>query len=54
MCSSLITSGCLLDYMTSIQLEFTKNIAGAPLTLSKNVLELFENSLRTSPWALIL
>jgi hypothetical protein len=46
-CSSLITSGRLLDYMTSFQLEFTENIAGVLLTLSKNMLGLIENSLRT-------
>jgi hypothetical protein len=36
----LITSGRLLDNMTSFQLEFTENIAGVLLTLSENVLEL--------------
>jgi hypothetical protein len=45
--SSLITSGRLLDYMTSFQLEFTENIAGVLLTLRKNMLGIIENSLRT-------
>jgi hypothetical protein len=47
-CNELRTSGRLLDNRTPFQLEFTENIAGIPLTLSKNVLELSENSLRTS------
>jgi hypothetical protein len=46
-CSSLITSERLLDYMTSFQLEFTENIAGVLLALSKNMLGLIDNSLRT-------
>jgi hypothetical protein len=33
--------------MTLFQLEFTENIAGLLLTLSKNVLELSKNSLKT-------
>jgi hypothetical protein len=53
MCSELRTSGRLLDNRTPFQLEFTENIAGVPLTLSKNVLELSENSLKTSPRAQI-
>jgi hypothetical protein len=53
-CSSLITSGRLLDNRTSFQLEFTENIAGLLLTLSKNVLELSKNSLKTSPCAHII
>jgi hypothetical protein len=38
--SDLRTSEALLDNRTPFQLEFTENIAGGPLTLSKNVLAL--------------
>jgi hypothetical protein len=38
-CNKLRTSGRLLNNRTPFQLEFAENIAGVPLTLSKNVLE---------------
>ena len=50
-CSSLITSAALLDNMMPFQLELAENIAAVLLTLSKNVLELSKNSLKTSPRA---
>jgi hypothetical protein len=53
-CSSLITSGRLLDNRTSFQLEFTENITSLPLILSKNGLELSKNNLKTSPCAHII
>jgi Putative DNA-binding domain len=45
MCSSLITSGPLLDYITGVQLEFGENNDPLLLTLPNNILELREKNL---------
>src|SRR5882724_633639 len=50
-CSDLITSLALLDNMTSFLRGFIENIGGVPLTLSKNMLELSKNSLKTAACA---
>jgi hypothetical protein len=47
-CSDLITSVALLDNRTLFLIEFIENIRGMLLALSKDMLELSENSLRTS------
>jgi hypothetical protein len=47
-CSSLITSGRLLDYITSFLLGFVENIGGSLLALCKNMFELSENSSKTA------
>ena len=47
-CSSLITSGPLLDYIVPFQLALAENDTTVLLTLFENVLGLRENNLITS------
>jgi hypothetical protein len=54
MCSSLILSGCWLDYIAGGQLEFRENSGAFQLTLSENRLGLHEKSLITSGTAGII
>jgi hypothetical protein len=48
MCSDLITSVALLDYIPLHQLALAENETAVSLTIAENTLGLLENCLRTS------
>jgi hypothetical protein len=52
-CSDLITSVDLLDYIALRQLALAENEVAVSLTITENMLGLFENCLKTSAAAQI-